>query len=128
MHATARPGASNLISIVLLIAIVLLASAALWFWAIPMLGKSTTQQSFVIRVSDCNSSHAYVTNLGGADIPLSKLTAVPVYSEDTHAQVASLNVSNMPAGYTEWRSFNVPLSEGDYYAVHTNLPFTPFTC
>ena len=131
-------GISPVVSVVLLIAIAVVAAAGVWFWVAPMFTEtqaSSTAGKYQVRLTNCRGSAGSqvvsVRNIGTSNTP-STATAVPIYSS-TGTRVGNISLAvGLSAG-----SYNnsVPLNNettsalsGTLYIEDSTFAKTTFSC
>ena len=135
-----KKGISPVVSVVLLIAVAVVAAAGVWFWVSPMITESQTSNTvgkYQVMITNCRTTtgggNVSVRNVGTAKTP-STSTIVPIYSDSTDEQVGNISLNSLDAGsYTAAVQFNednieAALSTGSYYIEDSTFAKTSFSC
>ena len=89
-------GISPVVAIVLLIAVAVIASVGVWYWVGTYVSKPVLEPvSTAILITDCNTTHVLVRNVGGVPVNLD----ADIYN--TTDKVGVLNLSGSPLNATQ---------------------------
>ena len=134
-----KKGISPVVAVVLLIAIAVIASVAVWFWVSPLTAKpataSTTQKTLSIESCDATNNRVFVRNSGGLTVAASNVsTNFKEYTQGGTTQLGYLDIPELSPGEAAWAtitntSATDPAESGNAYEIQeTGYPTMPFTC
>ncbi len=120
-------GLTPVVSVVLIIGMMVVASVAFYYWIMPYTGKKATPETtyYSMHVESCNRSHITVRNTG---LPRFHDANVSVY-DSTGSKVAWFYIDSLNTSESKSFQLNQSLELGQEYTLrYEKIPGVTFVC